>query len=103
MENLPSSLPLDLSSPWLNATGTLGYAPGPAWNWPLPQGAFLTNPISLHHRTPAHNRAAITYPGGALLHSGLPNPGLRRVLPRPRRRLEAQQPAGLATPLWRAG
>ena len=80
MENLPSSLPLDLSSLWLNAAGTLGYAPGPAWNWPMPQGAFLTNPISLHHRTPAHNRAAITYPGGALLHSGLPNPGLRRVL-----------------------
>jgi hypothetical protein len=82
MENLPSSLPLDLSSPWLNAAGTLGFqvqgtGPGPAWNWPMAQGAFLTNPISLHHRTPAHNRAAITYPGGALLHS---NPGLRRVL-----------------------
>lgn len=80
MENLPSSLPLDLSSPWLNAAGTLGFAPGPAWNWPMPQGAFLTSPISLHHRNPTHNRVAIPYPGGALLHSGLPNPGLRRVL-----------------------
>jgi dihydroorotate dehydrogenase (NAD+) catalytic subunit len=80
MENLPSSLPLDLSSPWLNAPGTLGFAPSRTWNWPKPQGAFLTNPLSLHSRTPAHNRAARPYPGGALLHSGLPNPGLRRVL-----------------------
>ena len=80
MENLPSSPPLDLSSPWLNAAGTLGFTPGPAWNWPMPQGAFLTNPISLHHRTPARDRAATPYLGGALLHSGLPNPGLRRVL-----------------------
>jgi dihydroorotate dehydrogenase (NAD+) catalytic subunit len=80
MENLPSSLPLDLSSPWLNTAGMLGFAPGPTWNWPMTQGAFLTNPISLHHRAPARDRAAITYPGGALLHSGLPNPGLRRVL-----------------------
>lgn len=46
----------------------------------MAQGAFITNPISLHHRTPARERAAISYPGGALLHSGLPNPGLRRVL-----------------------
>jgi dihydroorotate dehydrogenase (NAD+) catalytic subunit len=80
MENLPTSLPLDLASPWLNAAGMLGYAPGPAWNWPKPQGAFITNPLSLHARTPAHNRAALPYPGGALLHSGLPNPGLRRAL-----------------------
>jgi dihydroorotate dehydrogenase (NAD+) catalytic subunit len=80
MENLPSSLPLDLYSPWLNAAGTLGFAPGPAWNWPRLQGAFITNPISLHARKPAHNPAAVAFPGGALLHSGLPNPGLRRVL-----------------------
>lgn len=81
MENLPTSLPLDLPSPWLNAAGMLGFAPpAQAWNWPHPQGAFITNPISLKARQPAERRALIPYPGGVLLHSGLPNPGLRRVL-----------------------
>ena len=73
---------LDLASPWINAPGTLGFAP-PA-RWPLPEtpGAFVTNPISLTPRVPAAGRALLPFPGGYLLHSGHPNPGLNRVLQR---------------------
>ena len=75
-----------LDSPWMNAAGTLGYLP-PA-RWPVAgfnaktMGAFVTNPVSLGARTPAAERCQLPYPGGALIHSGLPNPGLSRVLRR---------------------
>jgi len=71
---------LDFITPWMNAAGSLGFRPPREWNWPEPQGAFVTNPISPHARTPAGNRAFVETPGGFLLHSGLPNPGLNAVL-----------------------
>lgn len=90
---------LYLSSPWVNAAGTLGFTLPP--RWPVPGvdlkllGAFITNPVSLGPRTPANERGAIAYPGGVLLHSGLPNPGLSRVL---RRYAERWAQCGL--PVW---
>lgn len=39
-------------------------------------GAFVTNPFSLRPRQPAARPAVIEHPGGFLLHTGLPNPGL---------------------------
>jgi dihydroorotate dehydrogenase (NAD+) catalytic subunit len=45
-------------------------------------GAFITNPISLTPRTPAHGRRYIAYLGGFLLHTGYPNPGMSLVLRR---------------------
>jgi dihydroorotate dehydrogenase (NAD+) catalytic subunit len=73
---------LDLASPWINAPGTLGFAP-PA-RWPLPEapGVFVTNPVSLAPRSPAAARALVSFPGGYLMHTGHPNPGLSRVLRR---------------------
>ena len=87
---------LELSSPWLNAAGSLGFAPG-AETWPLPemQGGFVTNPISAGQRTPAETRAVLSYPGGSLLHSGLPNPGLKGVL-----RKYAERWARSSLPVW---
>jgi dihydroorotate dehydrogenase (NAD+) catalytic subunit len=73
---------LDLPTPLMNAAGTLGFAPPPRGTLPEPLGAFVTHPISLSPRTPAADRAAIPYPGGFLLHTGYPNPGLSRVLKR---------------------
>ena len=65
----------------MNAAGMLGFAPAPARSLVAePMGAFVTNPISLAPRSPAADRALIRYPGGVLLHSGLPNPGLSQVL-----------------------
>ena len=37
----------------------------------------MTNPFSLRPRLPAAKPELIEYPGGFLLHTGLPNPGLR--------------------------
>lgn len=90
---------LVLDSLWMNAAGMLGFAPsGPAsarWQAPEPMGAFVSNPISLSPRTVAGERGLMTYPGGALLHSGLPNPGLSRVL-----RKYAERWAQSSTPIW---
>jgi len=85
---------LDLRSPWLNAAGSLGFAPPDTWEWSEPMGAFVTDPVSLFRRTPAEERAVIQFPGGFLLHSGLPNPGLKGLLAETRRWERA------AVPVW---
>ncbi len=66
--------------PFLNAAGSLGFAPDlhSALDWDS-FGAFVTNPISLRRRRPTQVPALIEYPGGILIHSGLPNPGFRRL------------------------
>lgn len=72
---------LMFSSPYMNAAGTLGFAPD--YRAPVPWnsfGAFVTNPLSLRARKPTANPAVIEYPGGFLLHTGLPNPGLNAVI-----------------------
>lgn len=67
--------------PLINAAGMLGFSPDPrapvVWE---ELGAFVTNPISLRPRLPAVKPAAVEYPGGFLLHTGLPNPGLSAVI-----------------------
>lgn len=69
--------------PTMNAAGSLGFfqdAHSPV-DWSR-LGAFVTNPISLAPRTPAHGRRFAAFPGGFLLHTGYPNPGIARVLRR---------------------
>ena len=72
---------LYFGKPLMNAAGTLGFAPDPRMGIPVDSfGAFVTNPISLHPRLPTRQPALIEYPGGFLLHTGLPNPGLSAVI-----------------------
>ena len=74
---------LEISPPLMNAAGSLGFVPEASGVIDFNQlGAFITNPISLHSRTPARSRTCIKYPGGFLLHSGYPNPGLRSAIRR---------------------
>jgi hypothetical protein len=73
-------LDLDLATPWMNAAGAAGFAPPERWPWPEPPGCWVSNPLSLGPRLPAENRTLLPYPGGALLHSGLPNPGVSAVV-----------------------
>jgi dihydroorotate dehydrogenase (NAD+) catalytic subunit len=68
---------LYFSKPLMNAAGSLGFAPDPRAGIALESfGAFVTNPFSLRPRLPAAKPAVIDYPGGFLLHTGLPSPGL---------------------------
>lgn len=64
----------------MNVAGFLGYAPDKRQpvDWSA-LGAFVTNPVSLEARTPARGVRCQTFPGGFLLHTGHPNPGLRAV------------------------
>jgi dihydroorotate dehydrogenase (NAD+) catalytic subunit len=76
-------LDLAFDPPWMNAAGSLGFAPdrhGPVELSRL--GAFVTHPISLEKRTPAHGVRYLAFPGGFLLHTGYPNPGLRTAIRR---------------------
>ena len=72
---------LTLRAPLMNASGTLGFSPDlraqVQWD---ELGAFITNPISKRPRKAAEQPATIEYPGGFLLHTGLPNPGLATVI-----------------------
>jgi dihydroorotate dehydrogenase (NAD+) catalytic subunit len=73
--------------PVMNAAGMLGFSPD--LRAPVPWddfGAFVTNPLSLRPRKPANSPASIEYPGGFLLHTGLPNPGLYAVINKHARR-----------------
>jgi dihydroorotate dehydrogenase (NAD+) catalytic subunit len=74
---------LTFRAPLMNAAGTLGFAPDAraAVKWGA-FGAFVTNPLSLRSRLPAKNPELIEYPGGFLVHSGLPNPGLSAAVKR---------------------
>lgn len=72
---------LALDRPVMNAAGSLGFAPderGPVDLSGL--GAFVTDPISLEPRSPAQDRGVVEYPGGFVLHSGYPNPGVSRAI-----------------------
>ncbi|MGD8406100.1 MAG: hypothetical protein PVJ21_20760 [Anaerolineales bacterium] len=78
---------LTFSFPYMNAAGTLGFAPD--FRAPVPWdsfGAFVTNPLSLRPRKPTTNPALIEYPGGFLMHTGLPNPGLNAAIKKYARR-----------------
>ncbi|MEO5888416.1 MAG: hypothetical protein ABIQ77_12215 [Anaerolineales bacterium] len=72
---------LYFSKPLMNAAGSLGFTPDTRAGISLePFGAFVTNPFSLRPRLPAAKPQVIEYPGGFLLHTGLPNPGLNAGL-----------------------
>ena len=79
-------------SPIMNAAGMLGFAPDfRAWqtseffeNSEVSDtlGAFVTNPLSWRPRKVTAHPAVVEYPGGFLLHTGLPNPGLGAAVKR---------------------
>jgi dihydroorotate dehydrogenase len=67
--------------PAMNAAGTLGFSPDIRATVPWDElGAFITNPLSLRPRKITDKPALIEFPGGFLLHTGLPNPGINSVI-----------------------
>lgn len=72
---------LYFSKPLINAAGSLGFAPDPRNGISLNSfGAFVTNPISLRPCQPTSHPTVVEFPGGFLMHTGLPNPGFSAVL-----------------------
>jgi dihydroorotate dehydrogenase (NAD+) catalytic subunit len=72
---------LIFSKPVMNAAGMLGFAPDLHAEMRGDDfGAFVTNPISLRARKAAGSPALMEFPGGFLLHTGLPNPGFHAVI-----------------------
>ena len=72
---------LTFDPPIMNAAGTLGLSADlhSPMDWRR-FGVFITNPVSLNKRTPAHGTRYVAYPGGFLLHTGYPNPGVSQVI-----------------------
>ncbi|MEX1248819.1 MAG: hypothetical protein WEA61_10095 [Anaerolineales bacterium] len=74
---------LDLPSPWMNAAGSLGFTPDARGPVSLEDfGAFVTNPVSLRARRASRPPRMLSFPGGVLLHTGHPNPGLNAAIKR---------------------
>ncbi|HUF38883.1 MAG TPA: hypothetical protein VMN57_10195 [Anaerolineales bacterium] len=71
---------LPFTSPIVNAAGILGFNPVPRGADFSFLGGFITNPVSRNVRKAAEGAQLIPFPGGVLVHSGLPNPGLSAVL-----------------------
>jgi dihydroorotate dehydrogenase len=70
-----------IDPPIMNSAGILGFAPDikSLFDHSL-LGAFITHPLSLKRRLPAKLPHLEPYPGGVLLHTGLPNSGLQGAL-----------------------
>jgi dihydroorotate dehydrogenase (NAD+) catalytic subunit len=78
---------LVIDPPLMNAAGILGFSNEANSLVDVSRlGAFVTHPISLARRAPALGPRLIPFPGGFLLHTGWPNPGLTAVVRRHRRR-----------------
>jgi dihydroorotate dehydrogenase (NAD+) catalytic subunit len=74
---------LVLSRRLVNVAGFLGFAGEARELLDLAQlGALITSPLSLQPRSPARGPRLLEYPGGFLLHTGHPNPGLRAAVRR---------------------
>jgi dihydroorotate dehydrogenase (NAD+) catalytic subunit len=74
---------LVLASPLMNAAGILGFSREYHALLNVQRlGAFVTNPLTYQPRTPAHPPNAVPVTDGIVIHTGLPNPGVRRALRR---------------------
>jgi dihydroorotate dehydrogenase (NAD+) catalytic subunit len=77
----PGKHTLIVESPLLPMAGTIGFGDEYAGLLNLNAfGALVTNPVTTAPRSPANGARVIPLAAGMLMHTGLPNPGLRVVL-----------------------
>ncbi len=80
---------LALHTPWLNTAGVLGLAEEYRGLLAYERlGAFITNPLTYQPRTPAAPPNAVALAEGWLIHTGLPDAGLRQTVRRYARQWE---------------
>jgi dihydroorotate dehydrogenase len=72
---------LRIDPPWMNTAGAIGFSDEAGARLDLSRlGGFVTHPISRRPRRPAVGERLRDFPGGFLLHTGLPNPGLTAAI-----------------------
>lgn len=77
----PGKYSLSLDTPVMNAAGIMGFGDHYRTLVDFEQfGAFVTNPITYSPWTPAIGTRVIPLASGALVHTGLPNPGSSKLL-----------------------
>jgi dihydroorotate dehydrogenase (NAD+) catalytic subunit len=70
-----------VDTPVMNAAGTLGFGDGYRDLLDYGKlGALVTNPVTYQPREAAHGTRVVPLEAGVLVHTGLPNPGIRKVL-----------------------
>ncbi|MCU0512759.1 MAG: HisA/HisF-related TIM barrel protein [Anaerolineae bacterium] len=77
----PGKYTLAVQTPVMAAAGTLGY--GSAYSRLLAldkPGAFITNPVTYNEWSPARGTRVVPLDAGILVHTGHPNPGVRRII-----------------------
>ncbi len=82
----PGKYSLIVSTPVMPAAGTLGFADGYKGMIEYENlGALVTNPVTIEPWNPAFGTRMIPMDAGILLHTGLPNPGLSKIISRYRK------------------
>ncbi|MCK6580317.1 MAG: hypothetical protein L6Q98_19665 [Anaerolineae bacterium] len=77
----PGKHALIVNTPVMNAAGILGFGDSYRDLFDFSaMGAFVTNPITYAPWSPASGTRVIPLPSGILVHTGLPNPGVSKVL-----------------------
>lgn len=74
--------PLVVENPVMPASGTFGFD-GAAYRDLIDLtkiGAIVTNPVTWRPRHAAHGPRVVPLPSGVLVHTGLPNPGISRLI-----------------------
>lgn len=78
----PGKQSLIIENPVMIASGMMGFEPSAYRDLIKLEklGAMVTAPLTWKARGPAHGTRVVPFPGGLLLHTGLPNPGMARVI-----------------------
>lgn len=73
---------LIIENPVMIASGMMGFEPSPYRDLIKLEklGAMVTAPLTWKPRGPANGTRVVPFSGGLLLHTGLPNPGMARVI-----------------------
>jgi dihydroorotate dehydrogenase (NAD+) catalytic subunit len=72
---------LTVQSPVMGAAGMMGYGSAYANFLNLDMlGAFVTNPITYQEWSPARSTRVVPLDAGVLVHTGLPNPGVKKII-----------------------